>query len=148
MSSANKNPQFGVPWRRKIYSLQTAQLWYNTRRDVRWPWGKNPVQLDSSPSCECTLPCTGLRDVGDIGQGDIFPVFQLLSGKGKWPLRAKRELIYVDRSPQPWFLICPSSCKWRFQILKVWVVRKALYWLIRMESFSLVDKKADGDIAV
>lgn len=25
----NRNPQFGMQWRRKFYSLQTAQLWYS-----------------------------------------------------------------------------------------------------------------------
>lgn len=40
------------------------------------------------------------------------------------------ELAYVERSSYPWPLIGPFLCKWRTQILTVWLFQRALSWLV------------------
>ena len=56
--------------------------------------------------------------------------------KGKvhsWSQKGTDLPAYIHRNPCPWFLTCLSLWKWGLQILRVWLVEKALSWMVRME---------------
>ena len=142
--------------------VQTAQC---HSRAVRSPWGDAPLQLDSS-ALLClvfSLLCAGLPllclalphlSFSALVQGDIFNISaparetQSLVEMGKCAPWAREELTYRERSPYSWFLISMPLCKWRHQILEVWLVWKALsFWLIGQNEATVVSENANEDIA-
>ena len=70
--NTNINPQFSVRWRRKLYSVQTTQLWHSTAEKTalllgdpvaRWPWNEVPWGQATPPVPvldSCTLLLAGL----------------------------------------------------------------------------------------
>lgn len=101
---------------KRIYSVKTAQLWYTSI----------VKQLSWGGSCKETQ-VKQLRG----GGLDVTSQFANLWNASKalhWD--RGEELAYVERSSYPWPLIGPFLCKWRIQILTVWLFQRALSWLV------------------
>lgn len=124
----------------------TAQLWSSVA--VRQPRGPSP----SSAWQLWSLLHSIWQDVFGI----LSLVVQLQQEKPSLqPFKEKESdppkpegLAYIDKSPHQWFLIDSPLFKWGLQILAVWLVPKALSWLVRMEALRLAGEEADGDTAV
>lgn len=100
----------------KCYSsIMKQRGWLRSYTAVRGPWGQAPLQLDSSAMLFSSETAAVFQlQLGNIVSGHRW--------KGKACSQSQRPLAYIHRSPHPWSLIGPSSCKWWLQILTVWLV--------------------------
>lgn len=111
------------------------QQGFANSRAVRQPCGLAPLfcapplcaslPLSANEGLISSAPVTCLQCFCSSQGNTVFSVWW----GGKVHSWARGELAYIDRSPGPYTLIGPSSCKWEFQILTVWLVQKAWpYW--------------------
>ena len=125
--NTNRNPRV-VVW--KLYPAEQLSF------DMALLWNSRGAR---TPSSQTVLLCFLLVHLAlcwfaPFCSGNTCSTFQLQLGKrvlrekGKCIHRARRELTYIDRSPHPWFLIGPSSCKWGSQIAEIWSKRHCLDW--------------------
>ena len=141
--NANRNPQYGVQWRRKLYSMPNTST-------VKTAWleaapGTGPSQvralLCSLMVCSALArPPPSFSSTGKM-QSSVEKETVLSGAEGS-------SLLCIERRHHPWSLIRLSSCKWGLQILAVLLVQMALSWLIRMELLWLVSAtklRLDGE---
>ena len=129
-----ESPIWGAVKKETLFNANNSTVkQYNcgNRRALR-PLSSWTALLCSLPVCFAlpwsALVCSGLCWFIPLWW-DIFGVSaqleesELSEPEGRW---------HVDRSQIPRFLIGLSSCKWGLQILAVWLLPKALSWLVKM----------------
>ena len=110
-------------------------LWYNSSIVILGLGHSVARLLCSTLPVWSTLHCAGLLPSALVRHLQCFNSareIQSLVFSGKCTLWAREELDYIDRSPYPWSLVGLSTCKWSLQILTVWLVQTALFWLVRI----------------
>ena len=143
-SNANRNFQFWVQWRRKLYSVHMTQLWWSMA--VEQLWGQvalEPGQLwldSSAPLCSiqrwsvslCSTPhwsaslCSQLHCAleGFLQWFSSASETQSSLLGRKYTTQDRGELAYMDRISHSWSLIGLSSFKLGCWIITVWLVQK------------------------
>ena len=143
--SDNRNPQFAVQWRKKLFKVQTAKVWYSMAllwnssiiSQLNYEAAQHGIEVALGPG----LPLAGgLADIFCVSPPSGETESSVFGRKGKCTLWVIGELLYIERCPHPRSLISLCSCEWGLQILKVWFVQKVLSWL--------VSEDTDGDIPV
>ena len=127
----NRNPQFGVQWRRKLSSVQNRPVVIQHSCEAALGPGPSPARQPCCTPRWSALHCAGLLCSAPVRHLECFSSaweswFLVVGRKGKCAPRARGELAYMGRSPCSWLLIGLSSCSWELQILTVWLVQKAL----------------------
>lgn len=122
--NTNRNPQPGMLCRQKFYPVQNSSIVIQ----YLGPGGPgarfHPAQQFYSAPQWSALCCAGVLRGALVCSGlcwsapprqDIFGVSaqpeRVFHGKEKGTLRTTGELANIDRSPSPWSLIGPSSCR-------------------------------------
>ena len=75
--SANKNPQYGVPWKRKLYSVPNSSLMIQHGREA--PWGLAALGPSFSSASSSALLCS-VPAIASTGETQS----SVCSGGGKW----------------------------------------------------------------
>lgn len=144
-STPKEVPNLGCVRGERLYSEQ-GQLWHSTamEQDVcetAPQWYSSVMVPHGYVTAYIRLPGQGGSSVTALLWWDLCPAVVLQLGLRKhslqWKLKVSTteievKLAYIEKSSCPQSLVGLLSCKWRLQILSVWLVHNALFWSVGM----------------